>query len=110
MDGMFELGLIGTGLKTMAMLFVVLSLLILVLYIIKRFLFPKEKSTGDIFIKVLSSLYLSPKERVAVIEILGEKIVLGVTPGNIIFLTKLNDVNEDNRARNGKKKDHEIKE
>jgi flagellar biosynthetic protein FliO len=105
-----ELDLINTGLKTMAMLAIVIGLLILVLYFMKRFMFPKEKTKGNLFIKVLSTLHLSPKERVEVIEISGEKIVLGVTPGNIRFLTKLSDINTGNGIRNGDEKELEIAE
>ena len=105
---MFELDLIGTGIKTIAMLFIVLAVLISFLYLIKRFSLLKRGAKGDLLIKILSSLYLSPKERVEVIEILGEKIVLGITPGSITFLTKLNDLNLDNRNINETSKDHEI--
>ena len=110
MDGMFELNLISTGLKTMAMLFLVLGLLVLVLYFMKRFLFLRRGAKGDLFIKVLSSLHLSPKERIEVIEVSGEKIVLGVTPGNISFLTKLSDLPAEHKEIQGKEKNHEIKE
>jgi len=103
-----ELDLINTGLKTLAMLAIVIGLLVLVLYFMKRFMFPKEKTKGDLFIKVLSTLHLSPKERVAVIEISGEKIVLGVTPGNIRFLTRLSDINGGKRTVNGEGKKLEI--
>lgn len=94
--------LINTGLKTMAMLFIVLGFLILVFYLAKKFILPKGKAKGDLLIKVLSTLHLSPKERVEVIEILGEKIVLGVTPGSINFLTKLSEIKQDHRAIDGK--------
>ena len=107
---MFEFDIISTGLKTIAMLFIVLGLLVLVLYFIKRVFFPKARTKGDLFIKVLSSLHLSPKERVEVIEISGERIVLGITPGNISFLTKLNSLGGNSRAINSKVKDNEIKE
>ena len=90
--------LINTGLKTMAMLFIVLGFLILILYLVKKFILPKGKAQGDMLIKVLSTLHLSPKERVEVIEISGEKIVLGVTPGSISFLTKLSDIKPDHRV------------
>ncbi len=93
--------LVNTGLKTMAMLFIVLGFLILVLYLVKKFMLPKGKAKGDMLIKVLSTLYLSSKERVEVIEISGEKIVLGVTPGSIRFLTKLSDLKQDHRAIDG---------
>ena len=105
-----ELNLISTGLKTTAMLFVVLGLLVLVLYIMKRFLFLRRGPKGDMLIKVLSSLHLSPKERIEVIEISGEKIVLGVTPGNISFLTKLSDFHGETTEMHGNKRDHELKE
>ena len=96
-----ELDLINTGLKTIAMLFIVLGFLILVLYLVKKFTLPRGKAQGDMLIKVLSSLHLSSKERVAVIEISGEKIVVGVTPGSISFLTKLSDIKPDHRAGDG---------
>ena len=110
MDGMFEVNLISTGLKTMAMLFIVLGLLVFVLYFMKRFLLLRQRAKGDLFIKVLSSLHLSPKERIEIIEVSGEKIVLGITPGNISFLTKIIDSNGENKIVNGNKKDHKIKE
>jgi flagellar protein FliO/FliZ len=101
---MFELDLMSTGLKTLAMLFIVLGLLILVLYFMKRFLLLRQGRKGDSFIRVLSSLHLSPKERIEVIEISGEKIVLGITPGNINFLTKLSDLGEKNETMHGERK------
>ena len=109
MDGVLGLDIVGTGLKTVAMLFIVLGFMICVLYFIKKYLSPKGRSKGELFIKVLSSLYLSPKERVEVIEISGERIVLGVTPGSINFLTKLNDLNDAAKMTNGSRKDDEIK-
>jgi len=110
MDGMFELNLVNTGLRTMAMLFLVLGFLVLVLYLMKRFLFFRRGTKGDSLIKVLSSLYISSRERIEVIEVSGERIVLGITPGNISFLTKLNNLNEQNEAINGKGRAHEAKE
>ena len=100
---MIEPELINTGLKTIAMLFIVLGVLVLVIYIMKKFMSPKGKGKGDLIIRVVSSLYLSPKERVEVIEISGERIVVGITPGNISFLTKLSRYKE----RNGNLKDAE---
>jgi flagellar protein FliO/FliZ len=96
-----QLDFINTGLKTMAMLFIVLGFMILILYLVKKFILPKRKAQGDMLIKVLSTLHLSPKERIEVIEISGEKIVLGVTPGSISLLTKLSDIKQDHRAIDG---------
>ena len=105
---MIEPELINTGLKTMAMLFIVLGVLVLVLYIMKKFISPKGRGKGELIIKVVSSLHLSPKERVEVIEISGERIVVGITPGNINFLTKLSRHKERNGNIENVGKDHEI--
>ena len=105
-----ELNLISTGLKTIAMLFVVLGLLVLVLYTMKRFLFLRRGPKGEMPINVLSSLHLSPKERIDVIEISGEKIVVGITPGSINFLTKLDDFHGETMETGGNKRDYELKE
>ena len=105
---MIEPELINTGIKTMAMLFIVLGVLVFVLYIMKKFMSPKGKRKGDLIIKVVSSLHLSPKERVEVIEISGERIVVGITPGNISFLTKLSRYKEGDGHIEHAGKDHEI--
>lgn len=105
---MVEPELVNTGIKTIAMLFIVLGALVLVIYIMKKFMSPKGKGKGDLIIKVVSSLYLSPKERVEVIEISGERIVVGITPGNINFLTKLSRYKERNGNIENAEKDQEI--
>ena len=107
MDGMTDLNLLSTGLRTAAMLFLVLGLLVLVLYLMKRMPFLKRGTQGDALIKVLSSLHLSPKERLELIEISGEKIVLGITPGNITLLTKIGNLSGENPVINGSGKTHE---
>jgi len=105
---MVEPELVNTGIKTIAMLFIVLGVLVLVIYIMKKFMSPKGKGKGDLIIKIVSTLYLSPKERVEVIEISGERIVVGITPGNINFLTKLSRYKEGNGNIEDAGKDHEI--
>jgi flagellar biosynthetic protein FliO len=104
MDGFAGLNLVNMGIKTVAMLFVVLGFLLLVLYLMKRFLLLRRGSHGDAFIKILSSLHLSPKERIEVIEISGERIVVGITPGNISFLTKLNSLTTEDAELDEKRK------
>ena len=87
---MFELSLINMGIKTMAMLFIVLGFLVAVLYFMKKLSLLKQEKKDDGIIRIVSSLHLSPKEKIDVVEIAGEIIVLGITPGNINFLTKIN--------------------
>jgi len=109
MENMFQLDLIGTGLKTAGMLFIVLGLLVLVLYIMKRFFLFSPGSKGDSLIRVVSSMHLAPKERIEVLEIEGERIVLGVTPGRISFLTKLDGLSGKSQGVNEKSNGHDIK-
>lgn len=86
---MIEFDILSTGLKTAAMLFIVIGLLVLVLHFIKRFLVARRGEEGDLLIRVLATHHLSPKERIEIIEVSGERMVLGVTPGHINFLSKL---------------------
>lgn len=97
MNGTFEVSLLSTGLKTAVMLLIVLALLFGVLYIMKRFSFFQRESGGKQLIKVIATKHLSPKERIEVVEIEGEKIVVGISANNITFLTKLKDSYEQNK-------------
>ena len=79
----------GTGLKTFGMLCIVLAILVVVLLLMKRFFYLKDGFGHGQFIKILSSHHLAPKERIALIDVVGEKIVIGITPESITFLTKI---------------------
>jgi flagellar biogenesis protein FliO len=46
-------------------------------------------------IKALSSLSLSTKDKLQIVEIEGEKIVIGVSPGGINFITKIKAASQD---------------
>lgn len=99
MEGMANFNFIHTGLKTMAVLFLVIALIIIILYVIKKFLFKGQGIKADIPIKIVSSLHFSPKEKIEVVEISGERILIGITPGSINFLAKLNNSNEEDRRK-----------
>jgi len=79
----------GAALKTSAMLCIVVAILILVVFLMKRFFYLKDGPGHGQFIKVLASYHVTPKERIALIDVAGEKIVIGMAPGNITFLTKI---------------------
>lgn len=89
MGELLEFNLVSTGVKTMAMLFVVLALLVITLYLFKRFSNFHTHSAGDISIKTLSSLALTPKDKLQVVQIEDEKIVVGVSPSGINYITKI---------------------
>jgi len=65
------------------MLFMVLALLLLVFYLMKRFMTAKGGNTNRDLIKVLTVHHLSPKEKLLLVNVLDETILIGVTPNQI---------------------------
>ncbi len=90
------------GLKTFAMLCIVVGILILVLFLMKRFLCLKHGSGHGQLIRVLSSYHMTPKERIALIDVAGEKIVIGITAENINCLAKIEKSEALERIENTK--------
>ena len=90
-----------TTMKTFGMLFIVLALIIIVLYILKKFMEKKGAIKGQSAISVLAAHYISPKEKLLLIDVLGEKMLIGVTPQAISFLYRI----ESNVAISIKKSD-----
>ena len=68
---------------------VVLGLIILMAILAKRLKFPHQ-SSGSLSIK--SSLAISSKDRVIVIQCGSEQILLGVSPGRVNYLAHLQSV------------------
>lgn len=71
------------------MLFIVLALLILVFYIAKRFMENKGIKGNKEFINVLSVHHLSPKEKLILLDVVGETLLIGVTPNQISKISKI---------------------
>lgn len=95
MEGFVQIDMASTVLKTLAMLFVVLALLLAVLFVLKKAAVLRRGPEGDVPIRLVSSFALSSKDRIAVVEIASEKIALGVSPGNIRFLTRIGGTHEN---------------
>ena len=74
--------------RTFSILFVVLALLILIFYIIKKISTAGNQKSGS-YINVLSMHHLSPKEKLVLLDVLGEIILVGVTPSQISKLTSI---------------------
>lgn len=70
-------------LETFSMLFLVLALLILVFYLIRKFSAAKGIKGSRDFIKILSVHHMSPKEKLVLVEVLNEVLLVGVTPNQI---------------------------
>ena len=73
--------------RTFSVLFLVLELFILAFYLIKKFSMGKGIKGGKNYIKVVSVHHLSPKEKLVLLNVLGDTILIGVTPANISKLS-----------------------
>ncbi len=80
-----------TILKSYGMLFVVIGILAGFLYLLKRFTGMNYHGGGQNPIKILGSHYIAPKSKLIVVDIQGEKMLLGVTPSAINMITKIPD-------------------
>jgi flagellar biosynthetic protein FliO len=65
------------------MLFMVLALLLLAFYLLRRFLAARGGNAPRDYIRVLTVHHLSPKEKLVLVNVLDETILIGVTPGRI---------------------------
>jgi flagellar protein FliO/FliZ len=89
--------------RTFSMLFLVLALLILAFYLIKKFSIVKGIKGGKDFIKVLGIHHLSPKEKLVLLDVLGDTILIGVTPSHICKISSFEkdkdiDISNDKNA------------
>ena len=64
----------------------VLALLLLVFYLLKRFLTARAGNTPRDLINVLTVHHLSPKEKLILVKVMDETILIGVTPTHISTL------------------------
>jgi flagellar protein FliO/FliZ len=76
-------------LKSAAMLCIVLALLIGALYLMRRLFAQRGALGGAEIIKTLATRYVAPKERVILLDVLGEKLLIGATPHTITLLARL---------------------
>ncbi|WP_321494514.1 flagellar biosynthetic protein FliO [uncultured Desulfobacter sp.] len=74
--------------KSFGLLFAVLAFFLMSLYLIRRFS-GRLGTKGSIeLIKVSSVYHLSPKEKLVLVSVLGESILIGVSPGGISSLAR----------------------
>lgn len=100
---MFNMEMVTLGIKTMGMLLIVLALLVVVLRILRRIAYARADGKNGSLLKVIASLNLSQKDRIAVVDVYGEKIVVGISPGNISFLTRLESMQREPEDRHAEK-------
>ena len=84
--------LYSAAVKTFSILFIILAVILTVFYLIKRF-WPRglEFMGRDQWIRVIAATSIAPKKMVALVEVAGEILVLGLTGDQITMLTKVTD-------------------
>ncbi len=75
--------------RTFGMLFVVLALFLLALYLFRRFSGVAVGKGSRNLIQVLAVHHLAPKEKLVLVSVLKENILIGVTPQGISKLAVL---------------------
>jgi len=79
----------GSLLRSVGMLSIVLGLLVATLLLIRRFFYRSAGGAGKGVIRMLASCPVAPKERILLIEVLGEKLLIGVSPHAVSYLAKI---------------------
>jgi len=76
--------------KMISSLLIVLALILLIAYLVRRFLNARPgRWRSAPMIQLLSTTYLGAKRQISVIEVGQEYLVVGVTPNQISLITKL---------------------
>ncbi len=87
-----ELGIFPSTIKMIASLAFVLSGILLVYWVFKKFLWKGTTAFGGgNLIKTLATSYLGQKKAVSIIEVAGELLVLGISDNHVSLLTKIED-------------------
>ena len=76
-------------LKNIGILGIVLALLILVLFLLKRYSFHGSTKGGQHLIHPVASYHVGPREKILLLDVIGEKILVGVTSQAITPLAVL---------------------
>lgn len=72
-----------TMLKSGSMLILVLAVLLGVLYWVKKILAGQNSLHGHGVIRQIATHHLAPKEKVVLLDVLGQKILIGITAQSI---------------------------
>lgn len=89
MEGINGFDFIGSGARALAMLCFVLALMVLLLVALKKMVFYRQAGKKEAMVRRIASLPLSAKERIDVVDVSGQTLVLGVAQGGIHLLMKL---------------------
>jgi flagellar protein FliO/FliZ len=83
--------IVSTAFQMLTALGIVLGGLLIIFYLMKRFLKRDAGSSKEQLIKVIASQYIGLKKNISLVEIPGSILVLGVSNDNISLLAKIED-------------------
>ena len=91
----------SSSVKMFYMLLIVLGMMFSALYLFKRFVWKGNLFAGtEKAVNVLSTGYLGPKKSIALVEVAGEVLVLGIANDNISLLSNIKDEEKIERIKN----------
>jgi flagellar protein FliO/FliZ len=85
----YQPDLVSTGLKMLTVLVIVLGGLLIVLYYTKRKFRNQGGVSGLKLVRFLGNTYIGVKKHIALVEVPGALLVLGITAENICLLAKI---------------------
>jgi flagellar biogenesis protein FliO len=86
-----SVGLVSSGLRMLTTLSLVLGLIFLLFFWFKKYVLKNTAFGGGKLVNVLSTSFIAPKKNIALVEIAGEILVLGVSDQNISLLTNIRE-------------------
>lgn len=96
--------LLASGWKMFYTLALVLALMFFIFYVFKKLVLKNSVLGGnDRLVKVLSTSFLGPKKMIALVDVAGEILVLGISDGNISLLTQVHDDDRIERIKSSSK-------
>ena len=84
-------GLVSSGLRMITTLSLVLGLIFLLFFGFKKYVLKNTAFGGGNLVQVLSTSFLAPKKNIALVEVAGEILVLGISDQNISLLTSIRE-------------------
>jgi flagellar biosynthetic protein FliO len=81
-------GLIFTGLKMVGALALILGLMLLSLHFLKRYRLGMNRRSPESQVQILDVRMLAPKKSIALVEVAGERLLLGVGTETVTMLSR----------------------
>ena len=86
-----HVGLVSSSLRMVTTLLLVLGLIFLLFFGFKKYVLKNTAFGGGKMVHILSTSFLAPKKNIALVEVAGEILVLGVSDQNISLLTSISE-------------------